>query len=567
MARRSSFVAPGLVALLALGAGAASQKKEKKEAHAERADRIFMNGHVWTGDDKAAGATAIAVRGTRILFVGSDLEVARHSGPGTVATDLKGNWVYPGFIDSHVHFLVLDQLDLSDVTGLGNVQRKIGEYAKAHPEAAWVVGRGWGAGAFPEGVPHRRILDPVTPSRPAFISDRDGHTAWVNTRALELAGLTKATPDPLNGIIVRDEKGEPTGLLKEAAMGLVRRLIPPPNNEERYRALRARLDEAASYGITSVHQASFPGDELKVYERILDETGLKVRFYVAIPFVKDPTEEELRAWDELREKHTTARFHFGAAKGMLDGVVDMKTASMFEPYVGGGNGLPMWTQAELNRAAMAYDERGYQLLLHAIGDKAVDMALTAFEQVAKLGGERERRFRVEHAEVPRLSDIPRFKAAGVIASTQALFASPDPTTLGNYAVLLGPERASRANAFKLWDDAGVRQAFGSDFPVFSMETLRGIYCAVTRQMPDGSPAGGWHPEHRLSVAAALRHFTIDGAYASFEENEKGTLSVGKLADFVVLSENIFEPPPERIRSAKVLLTVLGGQDTHVAAGF
>ena len=549
--------------LLPLAAPAlAGPKPDKKEPPPPRADRIFVNGRVWTGDPAKPEAIAIAVRGVRILQIGSDLEVARHSGLGTQSTDLKGKWVFPGFNDAHLHFLVLDQLDLSDVSGLGNVQRKIAEYAKAHPEKPWIVGRGWGAGAFPEGIPHRKILDPVVPDRPAFIGDRDGHTAWVNTRALELAGITKATVDPPGGIIVHDENGEPSGLLKETASALVRYLIPPPNPEERYQALKLRLGQAASYGLTSAQNASYVPEELPIYERIQNEGGLKLRFRFALPFVKDPADELLDRYDGLGLKYPGPILKFGAVKGFLDGVVDMRTAAMFEPYVGGGNGRPLWTQEDLNRTAALYDQRGFQILLHAIGDKAVDLALNAYEFVNKTNQPRDRRDRVEHVEVPRLADIARFKALGVIASTQALFANPDQTTLGNYAVVLGPERAAHANAFKLFDDAGARQAFGSDWPVFPMEPLKGIYCAATRQTPEGNPPGGWYPENRISVEAALRHFTSDAAYASFDENDKGTLSIGKLADFVVLSDNILEPPPERILKTKVLLTVVGGQDTY-----
>ncbi len=532
-----------------------------------RADLIYVNGRIWTGDPGRPTAQAMAVRGTRILALGTDLEIGHHSGVGTGMTDLKGRWVFPGFIDSHLHFLVLDQLDLSPLDRAEDIQRAVADWAAAHPENPWIVGRGWQAGAFAKGGPTRAFLDAVVPGRPVFLNDRDGHTALVNSKALEIAAITRATVDPPGGIVVKDAKGEPTGLLKEAAMELVRAFVPPPNTEESYRALKLRLDQAASYGLTSVTNASFPEEQIKAYERVLDEGGLKVRFYFAVPFLKNPSEEDFEKWQALRAKHTGKRLRFGAAKGMLDGVVDMKTASMFEPYTGGGNGLPMWSQAEVNRAAAAYDQRGWQVLLHAIGDKAIHMALNAFEFVQKANGPRDRRFRVEHVEVPRLTDIPRFKRLGAIASTQALFADPDKTTLENYAVLLGSERASHANAFKLFDDAGVRQAFGSDWPVFSMEVLRGIYCSVARQTPEGTPPGGWYPEHRLSVEAALRHFTIDGAYASFDEKDKGTLAVDKLADFVVLSENILEPPPERLLKARVLLTVVGGTETWRAPEF
>ena len=240
---------------------------------------------------------------------------------------------------------------------------------------------------------------------------------------------------------------------------------------------------------------------------------------------------------------------------------------MFEPYVGGGTGIPMWEQDDLNKTVALYDKEGFQVLLHAIGDKAINMALNAFEYAAKTNGTTGRRHRVEHGEVPRLSDLPRFRQLGVIASTQALFANPDATVLENYAVLLGPERASHADAFKLYDDAGAVQAFGSDWGVFDFAPLKGIYCAVTRTTPEGTPQGGWYPENRISVAAALRHYTRDGAYASFDEDVRGTLTAGKLADLVVLSKDILAVPPIEITKTKVLLTVMDGRDTYRDADF
>ena len=240
---------------------------------------------------------------------------------------------------------------------------------------------------------------------------------------------------------------------------------------------------------------------------------------------------------------------------------------MFEPYVGGGTGIPFWDQDDLNKTVALYDKEGFQVMLHAIGDKAIDMALNSFEYAAKSNGTSGRRHRVEHAEVPLLSDLSRFKALGVIASTQAMFASPDATVLENFAVLLGPERAAHADSFKIYDDAGVTQAFGSDWGVFPFEPLPAIYCAVTRMTPDGKPAGGWYPAGRISVEAALRHFTNDGAYASFDEDVRGTLAAGKLADFVVLSKDILTTPPEEILQTKVLLTVMGGRDTYRSGQF
>jgi hypothetical protein len=248
--------------------------------------------------------------------------------------------------------------------------------------------------------------------------------------------------------------------------------------------------------------------------------------------------------------------------------VDARTAAMFEPYVGtSDSGIPMWTDADLKRAVAQYDSAGIQVELHAIGDRAIRMALDAYEYAATQNHTTGRRHRVEHIEVPSPKDLPRFQQLGVIASTQAMFASPDPSTMENYAPLLGPVRASHSNSFKQFDDAGAVQAFGSDYPVFTMNVLMGLWSAVTRQMPDGTPKGGWYPVGRISVEPALRHFTRDAAFAEFAESRKGTLTAGKYADFVVLSEDIVTGPPETLLSAKVLLTVMGGRETFRAPGF
>jgi len=532
------------------------------------ADRVFVNAVVWTGEPARPRAEALAVRGDRLAAVGTNAEARALAGPQTEVVDLEGRHVYPGFDDAHLHFLVLETVDLAGAPDVREIQRRIAAYARSHPEAAWVSGRGWAYSAFPGSLPRREQLDAVVPDRPAFVLGYDGHTAWANSRALAVAGITRETKDPEHGVIVRDEHGEPTGALKEAAMGLVRSRIPPPTDEERYQALKKRLAQAASYGLTSVQNASFPPAELPVYERVIAEGGLKVRFYWAVPFRKDLPAEELARYEELRAKYRGPLFKFGAVKGFVDGVVESRTAAMFEPYaVGGGTGILNWTAEDLNRTAAFYDKEHFHIFLHAIGDRAIHMALDAYEYAARTNGTHGRRHRVEHIEVPLPADIPRFRELGVIASTQALFANPDPNTLEVYAPALGPVRATRAMPFRSLDEAGAVQAFGSDWPVYSMETLKGIYCAVTRTTPEGAPAGGWNPAQRISAEAALRHFTRDAAYASFDEDVKGTLVPGKLADFVVLSDDILQPPPARILETKVLLTVMGGRDTHRDPGF
>jgi hypothetical protein len=336
--------------------------------------------------------------------------------------------------------------------------------------------------------------------------------------------------------------------------------------EDRYRALKKGLDTLASYGLTSVQDAGLDEADLPVLDRLQQEGGLKLRVSAALRMQKVAPPEDLARYRSLRDRFKGPRLRVASVKGMVDGVVDAKTAYMLEPYVGGGTGLPNWTPEELNKAVAVYDAEGFQVLLHACGDRAVRMALDAFEKVGRRPSATPRRHRVEHAEVVSAADRLRFKALGVVASTQAIFANPDKTTLENYAVLLGPERAAVANAFKLFDDAGAVQAFGSDWPVFSAEVLPAIFTAVTRTTPEGTPAGGWFPENRIPVEAALRHFTRDNAYATFDEQARGTLAPGKLADLVVLSDDVLSAPAKSLR-ARVVLTVLGGQDTYRAREF
>jgi predicted amidohydrolase YtcJ len=389
----------------------------------------------------------------------------------------------------------------------------------------------------------------------------------VNSKGLAIVGLDRAAQDPPNGRIERDHAGELTGEFKESAMDTVTRLLPAPGPDEADLALQRIMARAASFGLTSVHLVNgLSPAEMTAFERALARKTLALRFYVAVPFTEDTPDSALARYVALKNRYRGPLLKFGSAKGILDGTVDARTAAMLAPYVGAGTetGIPMWRQDALDRTVARYDKAGLQVMLHAIGDRAIRMALDAFEGAARTNHSSNRRHRIEHLEVPDSADLPRFKQLGVIASTQAMFAYPDATTLGNYAGLLGPARASRANAFKRLDDAGATQAFGSDFPVFTMEVLKGINTAVNRTTAEGTPAGGWYPDNRISVDRALRHFTRDGAFASFDEADKGTLEAGKLADFVVLSKDILTEPPAKLLAAKVLLTVMGGRETYRA---
>ena len=550
--------------LMLIVIGACASAPRALQSQSVVPDRIYLNAKVWTGENATSEAEAIAVLGDRLVAVGYTVQVRALAGTTTTVIDLGGRRVVPGFNDAHWHLPSRTQADLAGAGSITEIERRLRAYAETLPSDAWVLGRGWGAPDFPDNQPHRKYLDAVFPDRPVVLRDRDGHQSLANSKALALANVTASTPDPERGQIDHDATGELTGLLKEAASSLVSRLIPAVSAAEVATALDREMSRAASFGLTSLQEASGgepSGATFDAMQQALALGTLRVRFRVSVPFAHDATPAQIARYVAVRDSATSPLLSFGIAKGMLDGTVDAKTAAMLEPYPGGGTGLLFWKATALNEAVAAYDKAGLQVALHAIGDAAVRMALDAYAHAALVNGTSGRRHRIEHIEVPALIDIPRFSALGVIASTQALFASPDATTLQHYAPLLGPERASHANAFKLFDDAGAVQAFGSDYPVFPMDVLRGIHAAVTRQMPDGTPVDGWYPEHRISVAAALLHFTRDAAYAGFGERDKGTLAVGKLADFVVLSEDVLSVPAAQLLNTRVLLTVMGGRET------
>jgi predicted amidohydrolase YtcJ len=535
---------------------------------AQPADVVYVNGRIWTGDRAQPAAAALAIANGRLLAVGSDRAVRARIGPNTRLVDLAGQRVVPGFIDSHWHLVTASRADLVDAGSADSIVARLRRWAAQRPAGAWVVGRGWTPSDFPQNAAHKRYLDQAFPDRPVLITDRDGHQALANSAALRLAKVSATTPDPAQGVIEREAGGVPTGLLKESASGLVSRLIPPPSAADIARSVDDETRKAAVFGLTTLQEASRRAPTGVVFDVLTAAAAadtLRVRFRVSLPFDPGATGADLARYVALSKRHNSPWLRFGIAKGMLDGTVDAQTAAMLEPYANtDATGLPFWPARTLNGAVARYDSAGLQIELHAIGDKAIRMALDAYAFAARTNRTSGRRHRVEHIEVPNPVDLPRFRQLGVIASTQAIFATPDVTTLTNYAPLLGPVRAARSNNFKQFDDAGAVQAFGSDYPVFPMNVLLGIYTAVTRMTPAGTPAGGWYPAGRITVEAALRHFTQDGAYAAFMETETGTLRAGMLADFVVLSRDILSVPPAQLLTTKVVRTVVGGREAYVA---
>jgi predicted amidohydrolase YtcJ len=535
------------------------------------ADLILTGARVWTAEAKRPWAEAVAVRADRIVYVGDAKGASAYRGQKTEVRELAGRLVLPGFNDSHVHLMSgaqsLERVDLIEEGSLEAVQARIKAFADANPKSPWVLGRGWLYGTFPGGLPTRAQLDAVVPDRPAYMECYDGHSGWANSKALALAGITKATKDPENGVIVRDPAtGDPTGALKEAATALVESKIPVPDPEARYALLLRALQLLNSQGITSVQDAgsSDPAEDAPLYARAKQYGRLSVRLSIATNMKEGDVERPIAQAQNLRTQSADHLLRFGTIKGFVDGVIEAKTAAVLEPYPEGGAGLPNWRPETLQAAVVAADKAGLQVYLHAIGDRGVRMALDAHAAAAKANGPRDRRGRIEHIETVSAADQPRFAALGVIAAMQPLHADPNQNLVDVWEKNAGPDRASRGFGWATLERTGARLAFGSDWPVVTSDVRRGLYCAVTRKTREGTPAGGWHPEQAVTLDSALRHYTIDAAYASFEEGVKGSLAPGKLADLVVLEDDIFKAPPETILKTRILLTMLGGRVVYKA---
>jgi hypothetical protein len=533
-------------------------------------DLVILNGRVFTGAGLAP-AEALAVRGNEILRVGSNREIKALAGAASTIVDAHGGSVLPGFIDGHVHFvsggLGMDRVNLLDAESLDAIRTKIREFAAANPGRAWVLGRGWYYSPFPGGLPTRQILDDLVPDRPAYMTCYDGHTGWANTAALKLAGITAATPDPPDGVVVKDPKtGEPTGVLKEAAMGLMSKALPQPTREDRMRAIRRASEEASRLGITSIHEAGTGEAALELFEEVRKAGGLNVRVYAALSARDDMTGADADAFDALRVKYAAnPRIKVGAIKVMADGVIEAHTAAMLAPYANKPDaGHANYTPQELQRLVTMMDRRGWQVMTHAIGDGAVRMTLDAYEAAAKANPAPAsgRRHRVEHAETIDPADFPRFKSQNTIVSYMPFHANPTPAQLTVWTANIGPDRSSRGWICRTMEQAGARLVFGSDWPVVALDPRLEINMAVTRRTADGLPADGWLPDQAISLDSAIENMTAAGAYASFDETRKGRLAPGMLADIVILSKDVFAQPPSRFLDAAVDVTILDGRIVH-----
>jgi predicted amidohydrolase YtcJ len=547
------------------------------------AEVVLLHAHIYTVNARQPWAQALAIRDGKILAVGTDHEIVRYRGPSTMVIDAKGRLVLPGFTDCHAHFLdgsfTLQQLNLDDASTISEIARRVRAYATAHPQDPWVLGRGWMYPVFGKsGLPDKKYLDEVVPDRPVYLESYDGHTWWANSKALEAAHITRDTPNPPGGEIVGDPvTGEPTGAIKEdAADALVRSAIPQPSRGARLQAIRAGMKHANKFGIVRVH---VPGgvyahqDDLQsgdVLEQLRRSGELTVRFYLA--YRLDPPDMSARQLAEIlqaRERYHDDWIAAGAAKFFLDGVIETHTAAMLEPYSNAPSrsGDLLWEPEKYKRFVSELDRHGIQIFTHAIGDRAIRVALDAYEEAAKNNGTEDARHRIEHIEDVSEADIPRFGRVGVIASMQPLHAYPDEDAFEAWVPSVGQERARRAWAWHSIQAAGGVLAFGSDWPIVTLSPWPGLQNAVTRQTTDGEPKGGWIPEQRITLPEAIRGYTLNAAFAGHREKTEGSLEPGKVADLIVVSQNVFQVNPLKIAETKVLLTIVGGHVVYRAGSY
>lgn len=523
------------------------------------ADLVVTRAKVYTGDPAQPKAEAIAVIGNKIIAVGTDAQIKPLIGPKTKQIDAGGKTVVAGFNDAHVHFLEtgsqLSSVDLRSAKTPAEFVQRIKDFAAKLPEGRWILGGQWDHENWtPNELPTAALIDAVTPKNPVFINRLDGHMALANSLAIKLAGVDKNTPEVAGGLIVRKPSGEPAGVFKDAAMGYIEKVIPAPTFEEELEAAVAASEHAASLGVTSVQDMS-AGRSVGVYQELLRRGQLKTRIYGCSPL------DDFKRWRNtgLRYAFGPAMLRVGCLKGYADGSLGSTTAWFFQPYLDAPNtsGLPRESvTTTMKQDIVDADKAGLQVNIHAIGDRANATILDYFENAERINGPRDRRFRIEHAQHLREEDIPRFGKLKVIASMQPLHVIDDGRWAGKR---LDERRLKGTYAFRTLLDTGAVLAFGSDSPVASMNPMWAVYAATTRRTLDDKNPGGWIPEQKITVEEAVRAFTWGSAYAEFQENWKGTLDVGKLADMVILSDDIFTIDPVKIKDVTVLKTVVDGK--------
>lgn len=539
----------------------------------EAADLVLINGNIVTVDENNPRAEALAVKGDTIVAVGSYKEIKTYIDKKvTEIIDLQGKLVLPGFNDGHVHFIygghALMSISLDRVTSFDEIQRRVQEKIEDKNDGEWIEGRGWDQEILPgKKWPTKELIDEVAPDNPVALSRICGHCTLVNSYVLRISGITKDTPNPPGGIIVKDPvTGEPTGILHEKAMGLIKRpqLSDKESHEMDKTAVKLAVKEAARFGVTSVHDMD---GKIGVFKELLDDGELTVRVYAGEALTSVPEKmQEYKSWKQILVDNNHM-LKFGVIKGFIDGSLGSSTALLAVPYKNdpSTSGLLLMTQEELNEIVTLYDEDNFQVAIHAIGDKGSNVVLNAFEESIKRNGKRDARHRIEHATVIIPEDIPRFASLGVIGSVQPVFGPSYGQTIQSFFEdRLGKERAKFTNIWNTLAQTDALLAFGTDWPVESLNPMEGIYSAVSRKSITDKSGNAWLQDESISVEKAIEWYTLGSAYASFEEDIKGSLQKGKLADIVVLSKDIFTIPEEEILNTVVVYTILGGKIIYSA---
>lgn len=531
-------------------------------AQHETADKIYFNANIWTGDASMPWARSLAIKGNKILYVGKDYKT--YKGAYTELIDVKNKMIVPGFIDNHTHFLSggynLSSVDLRKAKTKQEFIRILGDYCKLHKDERWILGGDWDHEAWGGDLPEKEWIDSVTGNHPLFVSRYDGHMCFANTKALQMAGITKATEAPSGGEVVKNSKGEPTGVLKDEAMGLMDRVIPGPTEKELDEYFFAAQQHAFENGVTQVHDMGSYGGwvDLSTYRRNYGQKKLDLRIY---SFVAMWSWKKLDSFCKKNGKGDDM-LRWGGLKGFVDGSLGSTTAWFYKPYLDapGKTGLQVTDTSLLRQWVLSGDSAGLHIAVHAIGDRANDFILNVYKQAEKKNSGRDHRFRIEHAQHLTPSAILEFAKLNVIASMQPYHAIDD----GRWAYKrLDGARLKGTYAFKSLLDAKATVTFGSDWTVAPLKPLEGIYAAVTRRTLDDKNPNGWYPEQKISVEQALKCYTVNNAYAGFQENKLGMLKKGMYADLVILSENLFEIAPEKIIDVKVLRTVVNGKEVFI----
>jgi predicted amidohydrolase YtcJ len=530
------------------------------------ADLLFTNGAVYTLDAARSSARALAVRGGRIMYVGTAAGAKAFQGPTTRVVDLAGKMLLPGFHDAHVHpvsgGMDLVLCNVANLKTREEIFESIRKYAAAHPQEKWIVGSGWDLPIFPNANPTSQQLDAIVSDRPAFIWAADGHSVWANTKALEIGGVTSATADPPGGRIERDAAGNPTGTLRESAAELVGKHVPASTPQQFTEGLRRGLELANRLGITSFIEANADDEILTAYLAAERSGKLTARVVASLSVDTSKGPEQVTGLVRKRVQFTHGRLRATAAKIFADGVIESETAALLEPYLDrpGYSGKPNLEPEAFNLLATALDKEGFQIHIHAIGDRGIRLSLDALEAARRANGPRDARPLIAHLELIDPQDIPRFRRLGVIADFQPLWAYADTYIRDLTLPKLGPARSRWIYPIGSVLATGAVVAGGSDWSVSSMNPLDAIQVALTRRDLEGGSGEAFIPEERVALPEMLAAYTIAGAYASHEEKETGSLEVGKAADLVVLDHDLFEIAPERIHETKVLLTLLEGRE-------